>query len=121
MNKITKFFHELRNPHCDHCAMELKDSKHSDLVETLRMELARIITENERLLNIILAPKPIEESIDTTNLKPVQFGSQHKSWAVRREMLEAEDREKAKLIKEREKNKVIDDKTQALEDEIVNA
>lgn len=126
MNKIVKFFHELRNPHCEHCIAEYEDSKYNGEIATLKMENARLIRDNERLLNIILE-KPVEKVIepaDPRELKPIITPGSSRLWSVQRRMLEEKDRKDAQLLKQRAKEinePVIDDKTKSIEELIVNA
>lgn len=67
------------------------------------MEVARLREDNERLLDRILNPPKTEERTTapgpTTELRPRQT-----PWRVRQQMLEAEDRERAKLMAEARKN-----------------
>lgn len=61
------------------------------------MELSRLERENERLLNRILEKPIIEEKPATENIiKPIL--PNRMPWRVQRQHLEAEDRERAKLI-----------------------
>ena len=83
------------------------------------MELERLRLENDKLLNAILEkPKVVEEKqIDTSELKPIMPGK-HLPWAMRRQMLEAEDREKARLMKEAPKPSV-ESKVSSAEEELL--
>ena len=122
MNKVSKFFHEILNPHCEHCATERKElrdeqreqailtaqleqqqreeSKFCPSCETLASENARLVRDNERLLETLLA-KPIapEQKIqDVRDLKPITTTkTPFIPTAVRRQMLERESRHTAQL------------------------
>jgi hypothetical protein len=91
---MTNWLHKFLNPHCSHCKEEHEDSKVCSSCETLRQQLAITNVNIERLMNRLLE-KPIVEA-------PHEFKevSQPKNipWNVRRQMLETEDRERAKLI-----------------------
>jgi hypothetical protein len=78
--------------------------------ETLKMQLAIANDEKRSLLNRVLAPAEIEKSIaeETKAVLPTR----HQSFAIRRQMLEREDREKAKLLNnQREETKSVVTKT----------
>lgn len=76
------------------------DEKPCASCEVLREQLSVVNIEKEKLLNLILEKnKPVPEpQIDTEELKPIT--SKYVPWKVRREMLEAEDREKARVLRE---------------------
>ncbi len=67
----------------------------------LRHELEVVRLENHRLLDRILEKPSVEVPTDTTDMKPINLGLTT-SWRVKRQMLEAEDREKAKLLRDKE-------------------
>lgn len=93
---MINFFHQLLNPHCPECKLEKQDSRICNSCETLKMEIERLRFENERLLTRILKePERVE-----TDTKPISLNPpKNIPWAVRRQMLEAEDRKKAQLLK----------------------
>jgi hypothetical protein len=147
MNKVSKFFHELFKPHCEHCAterrlereeqkeqaklqfqleqQEFEASKYCSSCETLARENDRLVRENERLLDSLLT-KPAEaatKQMDVRDLKPIQTSRQpFMPSAVRRQMLETESRHAAKLAKDAPKPDVIDKdvELQELETELDN-
>jgi uncharacterized Zn finger protein (UPF0148 family) len=103
------FWHRLLNPNCPDCALALHESQYCKSCETLKQTVARLEDENRRLLNHLLAPKPIIlEHSEHEELEPIRPA--HVSWNARRQMLEAEDRAKAKILR-----------TQKLEDEILKS
>lgn len=64
--------------------------------EILKVELQRVNIEKERLLNRLLE-KPIDPPVNN----PVDITPPRQiPWAVRKQMLQAEDREKARLMRE---------------------
>ena len=66
--------------------------------EVLRLENARLLIEQSKLLDRILE-KPVEKVIEQErDLKPLLPNTI--SWNKRRQMLEAEDRRKAQLIQQ---------------------
>lgn len=76
------------------------EAPHCETCDTLRIQVEQLRLDNKTLLDRLLEkPEPVAPA-DPTILKPIQHSSsRHVSWAVRRQMLEAEDREKAKLLK----------------------
>jgi hypothetical protein len=94
---MANWFHRFFNPHCPHCAEELVQEMICESCETLKIENARLQRDNDRLLERILE-KP--ETPKEREIAPVPQSVLPKTlpWAVRRQMLEAEDREKARLM-----------------------
>lgn len=95
MNIITKFFHEMFNSHCSHCREELESSNICDSCEVLSQQLALSNAERQRLLDKLLTtPETVQQTEQASVKLPISI-----PWAVRRQMLEREDREQAKLMK----------------------
>lgn len=93
---MTNFFHKLLNPHCPHCHDEAIENKVCSSCEILKAQLERLTYENQKLLDRILekpTPEPVREPPQVTIPRNIP-------WNVRRQMLEAEDREKARLMRE---------------------
>jgi hypothetical protein len=87
------WIHRLFNPHCPSC----HDEMICESCETLKMQLEIVNHEKQKLLDKLLAP-PVMETV----AQPVReiTAPVNIPWAVRRQILEREDREKAKLIRE---------------------
>jgi hypothetical protein len=84
--------------------------------ELLKMQLAACDMERKDLLNRLINPiEKKEEVIDTRDLEPIQSG--YIPWSVRRQMLEKEDRVKAQVLREKEKE-ILDSKIPELEKEL---
>jgi len=98
MNFIVKFFHDIRNPHCPHCADEI-----DPLVEQLRTEVTSLRYERDRLLNYILDDPSATNALNKVEEEPEVIQPKVVPWNVRRQMLEAEDREKARILKQTKK------------------
>lgn len=94
---MANWFHRFFNPHCEHCAEEKLALKHCDACDVLAGEISRIRSENERLLERILNPPKEDERV--TAPQPQAILPKQIPWAVRRQMLESEDREKAKAMR----------------------
>lgn len=124
MNRIAQFFHELRNPHCQHCideknfqmqvevALKEKELDFSreqqeldrtcDSCENLKLMNAQLLDMNRSLLERI-GNQPVVEKITThTDFTPIRPAFIPPS--VRRNMLERQDRKLAKQSEERALN-----------------
>ena len=95
---MANWFHRFFNPHCEHCVTEREESRVCNSCDILKMENERLRIENAKLLDRILTPVVPHEPIPTTNDK-VPIMPKTLPWNVRRQTLEAEDREKARLMK----------------------
>jgi len=92
---ITNWFHRFLNPHCPDCKEEVEISRICESCETLKQQLAFANINNEKLMARLLAEPKVEvpsQPMEVTIPRNIP-------WNVRRQMLEAEDREKAKLLK----------------------
>ena len=92
------WLHRLFNPHCPEC--EAKDL--NPVIEELKIELTSLRYERDRLLKYILDEphsknQPNAPEVHTEDEEPIQ--PKLIPWAVRKNMLEAEDRKKAQLMK----------------------
>lgn len=76
--------------------------------EALKLELAKAHDLNNELIRNITHPVKTEEKpIDIENLKPI-LPARHLTFGMRKQMLEAEDRRKAAILREREsENKTV--------------
>lgn len=94
---MLKWIHQLFNPHCVHCREELIESKQCNSCDTLIRQLDIKTNECEVLLNKLINPS-VKEVVETG---PVQMTrpTRNLTWNVRRQMLEAEDRKKAELLR----------------------
>jgi hypothetical protein len=95
---MSNWIHRLFNPHCEHCHDERETSKICQSCETLKEQLASTIHEKNRLLDRILE----RPNVETTSQPERTVTVPHTNipWTVRRQMLEREDREKARLMKD---------------------
>jgi hypothetical protein len=92
---IYNWFHKFLNPHCPHCKEEQEYARTCFSCETLRTQIEISRIENKRLLDRILE-KP---TVETPSLQPMEpTRPLNIPWNVRRQMLESEDREKARLM-----------------------
>lgn len=112
---IFHFLHRIKNPHCAECAQDLR-CKNCD---TLRELLDSERYNNKQLLNSLLeqfAPKPVLQQVQQEQQVPV---ARSIPWRVRQQMLEAEDRKKAELIREQNRERTESRKsTEELEKEL---
>jgi len=97
---MIKFFHKLFNPHCDHCAQELRDSKICPTCEVYRAQLELVNHEKKLLLATIeKISNPVIEEKEFPHTEPIQ--PKNVPWAARKRMLEAEDRVAAEKLRAR--------------------
>jgi len=93
---LSKFFHHLFNPHCPDCKDEHEESIICESCEILKKELAIAHQENKRLIDSMLEKPEIE-----INKEPVQITRPHTlPWKVKQQILEKEDRVKARIMKD---------------------
>lgn len=93
---MTNWIHRFLNPHCPHCIDEYDRRMVCDTCEVLKQQLAVANNEIHRLLDTITAkpePEPAREPVKMT------LPNKNIPWSVRRQMLEQEDREKAKIMR----------------------
>jgi len=94
---------------------------HCENCDTLRIQVEQLRLDNKTLLNRLL-DKPIErEPASPENFQPIRTSAaRHTPWSVRRQMLETEDRETAKLLKNAPKpaDAVSDEEVKELEKEV---
>lgn len=90
------WFHHLFNPHCLECLDEQQESKVCKTCEVLRIQLEAANAEKKRLLDSIL--KDNVKPPETSSQEPQIIRGRHTSFAVHRQMLEAEDRHKAQIL-----------------------
>jgi hypothetical protein len=134
---MTKWLHQLFNPHCQHCADERREQhelekqlreeqRHCSSCESLARENDRLVRDNERLMTLLLEKPatPAEKQIDVRDLKPIQTTkTPFIPSAIRRQILEQESRAAAKIQRDAPKpDKVIDKDAEldALEKELDN-
>lgn len=102
MNKVAKFFHQLRYPHCPEC---LRENAPKDCISC---DMLRGLLEDERRHNKILIEQIINLSspektdppvpqVDLDDLKKTI----HLPWKVRQAQLEADDRKVAQILREK--------------------
>jgi len=92
---MINWIHHLFNPHCEHCREEREESRVCPSCETLKSQLESVNHEKNKLLDRLLTPPVVETVVQPVReiTAPVNI-----PWNVRRQMLEREDRERAKLI-----------------------
>lgn len=96
MRAIIKYFHHLFNPHCDHCDHD-KACKNCEVLQQLlteeRFEKKRLLDTLLSVTNPVAKPEP-DRTVAFEDIRP-----KHTPWRVKKEMLEAEDRRHAALLK----------------------
>jgi hypothetical protein len=105
-----KWLHRLLHPHCDQCREEEserlereRESRVCNSCEVLRNQVAILYEERDKLLDRLLSPQIQKEEpkFDTSNTK-MRIPSNFMPWRVKRQMLEAEDKKAAALLKEKQ-------------------
>ena len=120
---MSNWLHRLLNPHCEHCASERREArevKRDDTVcqscETLQRQLEIRNHEYDQLLTRLLEKPEVPQA---TTAPPISLNKPKMiSWAVRKQMLEAEDREKAKLMSKMPKPQPVAEDVAELEREL---
>ena len=82
-------------------AHERKRVEECPTCESLRTQLERVQAENARLMNHIINPPQPETPTEAPQM-PQPIPPRTVPWNIRRQMLEAEDREKAKILRRKE-------------------
>lgn len=94
-----KWLHRLFNPHCQHCIDEIQFAKECNSCEVLKHELELMRIERDRLLSKLLdKPEVVEREVN--DKEPVPINPKYVPTAVRRNMLEIEDRIRARKLAE---------------------
>jgi len=97
---LLHYIHHLFNPHCQECRDEQTENKVCQSCETLKMQLSIANIEKQRLLDALLDKPKVniepEKVLDHELLKP-----KLKLWNVQRQLLEAEDRKKAEILRKK--------------------
>lgn len=90
------WFHRLLNPHCPDCKEELRENKINPVEEALKLENARMQEMIDRLFDRLLEkPETVVQGEPAKTTRPAYV-----PWRVRQQMLEREDREKARAMRE---------------------
>lgn len=94
---MSNFIHRWLNPHCRHCMDEKTEKMVCPSCEILKQQVELFVYQNKQLLDRLInpvvpasAPEPFREVSVPKNV----------SWNIKRQMLEAEDRERARLMRE---------------------
>ena len=89
-----KQYYELQAEH----KASLREAEYCESCEVLKLQLSLVNDEKKQLLNRLLIPT--EESKTEITENPKAILPKHMNFAIRRQMLEAEDREKAKRLRD---------------------
>lgn len=124
MNIITKFFHELLNPHCPDCIKQRQEEleqKELDrevsaickTCEILKLELGQANNRINQLLDKVIPSKDETLPVQTSAQQIIQ--TRVIPWTVKKQQLEQASREKAAALKNAAQP---DDKIETLEKEL---
>jgi len=94
---LIKFFHQLFNPHCEHCVQDKLENKVCESCEILKTQLEIANFEKSRILEALLHKDDIQlpVQIGAENLQPVR--PRHVPWKIRKAELEENDRVQKEL------------------------
>lgn len=101
---MFKWLHHLFNPHCPDCRLE----KECNTCDTLRSILEQERFEKKQLLEQLMnltKPEVIIHESSEGEKKPIR--PSYTPWRVKQQLLEQEDRAKAKILKEKEEESKI--------------
>lgn len=93
---MLKWLHHIFNPHCPECREEREKETICPSCEILKVQVEKLTYDNEKLLNRILEKPEIETDKPRVEITPPR----NIPWNVRRQILEKEDREKARLMRD---------------------
>lgn len=94
-----KWLHRLFNPHCPEC----RDEDRNEIIDVLQQQLNQANYNNERLIKYILEPKgefTQASSPSSIEDEPEPVRPKIVPWHIRKKMLEEQDREKAKILRQ---------------------
>lgn len=97
MNWLHRFLH----PHCEHCESERIAAEQCETCAVLTSQLMAVNEERRELQEALieaLRPKPIVSTHSETPFQPIPLGNM--TWTRRREILEEQERQKAKIQRE---------------------
>lgn len=97
---MLKWLHHLLHPHCDHCREERQEASICQTCEVLTTQLARAHIEKDNLLAQLERMNNPVVPIQETSELPEPLKPRMVPWAIRKNLLEAEDRKKAQLMRE---------------------
>jgi len=98
---MLKWIHQLLNPHCPDCKDEHDERSICKSCEVLKVQLEVANNEKHQLLAALLPKQKEEAHIEHVAPEPIK--GRHVSFQVRRQMLEAEDRQQAALLAKKQK------------------
>ena len=97
---MINWLHHLFSPHCEHCRAERQENSICQTCEVLTVQLARSNVEKDNLLAQIerMANPPVSDEVPSEIPEPLK--PRVVPWNVQRNLMEAEDRHKAKLMRD---------------------
>ena len=99
---MIHWLHHLLNPHCDSCRSERQEDSICQTCEVLRSQVERVNFEKDKLLaQLERMTNPSVETEAEQEEVHKSVGGMAIAWAVKKRLLEAEDRAEAKVERER--------------------
>lgn len=99
---MFNWLHHILEPHCPDCKEEKQENKVCYSCETLKSLLDTANYEKTQLLNALLAARNPTPLAKEEVVIPQAIPPRNLHWNARRQLLEAEDRKKAALLREKE-------------------
>jgi hypothetical protein len=94
---MIKWLHHLFNPHCPECKEEKE--LHCKSCEVLQIQLERTQSQLNQILQMMIQPR-VTETVPVEEIQPIRQ-SRYVPFSVKKQMLEAESRKQAELMKEK--------------------
>jgi len=109
------WLHHLFTPHCEYCEDNKREDKICRSCETLKHQLEIANHEKKQLLESILEANKPQVEIRQPEINLKDFQNKAANWKTRQALLEKEDRERAKLLKQRNEELKISELEKELE------
>lgn len=96
---MASWLHRFLNPHCQHCIDERREARVCESCETLKGQLAIANHQIEVLQRTIINPPEVIQEVGPPKQEFQVIKPRIVPWKVQQQMLEREDREKARALK----------------------
>jgi hypothetical protein len=93
---MWNWIHHLFNPHCPEC----EEKNHCKSCEVLSLQLERTQNQLNQILQSIIQPRMIEQTGPVEEIQPIRQ-SRYVPFSVKKQMLEAESRRQAELMRDK--------------------
>lgn len=97
---MFKWLHHLLNPHCPDCISDREEALVCKSCDILQKQLDIVNHEKRQLIDRLLNPSNVTTVASDIKVETESLKSKHIPWRVKQQMLEADDREKARLMRQ---------------------